>query len=114
MATNGESARQWLESNKHKASEQRIIQIRDNLQNKIEALAKAEEPTDPSEEQGLVEALDVMDAFIETRYGEPQPEESNAQLDYSSLTDSTANDAPVLNDTEKQKRFQQLLKNSKF
>lgn len=114
MATNGASAKQWLESNKHKVSEQRIIQIRDNLQKKIEALTKADELTDLSEEQGLLEALDVMDAFIETRYGASPAEESTAKLDYSSLVDSSDSGAPVLDTSEKQKRFQDLLKNSKF
>lgn len=114
MATNGASARQWLESNKHKVSEQRVLQIRDNLQKKIEALSKAEEPTDPNEEQGLVEALDVMDAFIETRYGESPAEESSAELDYSSLVETSDCGAPVLDSPEKQRRFQELLKSSKF
>ena len=114
MATNGASARQWLESNKHKVSEQRVLQIRDNLQKKIEALSKADELNDPNEEQGLVEALDVMDAFIETRFGEAPAEESTAELDYSSLVDSSGCEAPVLDTSEKQKRFQALLKNSKF
>lgn len=114
MATNGESARQWLESNKHKVSEERILHIRDNLQKKIEALAKADEPVDPTEEQGLVDALDVMDAFIERQFGESQPDESTAELDYSSLVDSSASEAPILDDSEKQKRFQALLKKSKF
>ena len=114
MATNGESARQWLESNKHKVSEQRIIQIRDSLQKKFETLTGADEPADPNEEQGLVEALDVMDAFIESRYGERPPEDSSAELDYSSLIDSSGCQAPVLDGPEKQRRFQELLKKSKF
>lgn len=114
MATSGESARQWLESNKHKVSEERVTQIRDNLQKKIEAHTKADELADPTEEQGLLEALDVMDVFIESRFGEPQPEESTAELDYSSLTESSTSEAPVLDNSEKQKRFQELLKSSKF
>lgn len=116
MATNGESARQWLEQNRGKVSKERILQIHENLLKKIDALNAADEAETADEHQGLLEALDVMEAYIEEQYGEtPTPETPEpVELDHSSLASEPSTDVPVLDDTEKKKRFQNLLKTGKF
>ena len=110
MATNGESARQWLEENKNQVSEQRIVQIRSNLVKKIDLLA--ESGNDMSDEyQGLLEALDVMDNWLQ-QGGTTQPAEPS-ELDYRSLVEEPSEPAPLLSPQEKRQRFQSLLKASK-
>ena len=111
MATNGESARKWLEANQHNASVERIQKIRDNIVAKLQRL----DDTD-TEHDGLVEALDVMDAhLIQLQQPESQSEESAdlPPLDYGLLVDHRQEATPQLNQEEKQKRFQDLLKKSR-
>ena len=114
MATNAESAKHWLENNKHKVSEARVTQIRDNLLRKIEAITETEENDNPDVHQGLLDALDVMDAFIHNQYGDPQSVQNSVAPDYSPLASNTPDEVPALDKPEKQKRFRELLKNSKF
>ncbi len=110
MATNGESARKWLKDNKEQASEQRIVQIRNNLVKKIDLLAESGE--DMSDEyQGLLEALDVMDDWLQQAVPETPAESSF--LDYSTLVAEATEPAPLLSPEEKRQRFQDLLKSSK-
>ena len=110
MATNGESARKWLEDNKEQASEQRIVQIRSNLVKKIDLLAESSEDV-ADEYQGLLEALDVLDEWLQHAV-QATPAEPSA-LDYSALAEEPAEPAPLLSPEEKRQRFQSLLKSSK-
>lgn len=107
MATNGESARKWLEENQHKVSIERIQQIRDNILARLQRLDDHEDGHD-----GLLEALDVMDAFIASQQ-QPEAVEESPPLDYSPLVDHQAKPAPQLSQEEKQQRFQELLKKSR-
>jgi|GEM_PF-6089706 len=111
MATNGESARKWLEENKEQASEQRIAQIRSNLVKKIDLLAESGE--DMSDEyQGLLEALDVMDEWLQ-RGTQETPAQPSAP-DYGALlVEEPTEPVPLLSPEEKRQRFQSLLKSSK-
>ena len=110
MATNGESARRWLEENQDKVSLERVRQIRDNIVNRLQSLDEQDET-----HEGLLEALDVMDEHLLVA---EQPETGNdaisAQLDSSPLVSNTTADAPHLSEDEKQKRFRQLLKTGKI
>ncbi|OED42927.1 hypothetical protein ACH42_11405 [Endozoicomonas sp. (ex Bugula neritina AB1)] len=115
MATNGESARQWLKDNKQKASESRIKQIRDNLNKKAHDLSNADDDDIDDQYQGVLEALEIMDTFIEKHFAPvPDTKETSAILDSSSLISDTSSDVPLLSSQEKQARFQALLKTSKF
>ena len=116
MATNGNSARQWLKQNHNKVTEQRIRQIRDNLEQKISTISHAEnDDMDDDAYQGLVEALEVMEAFILENY---PPAENSAELgpelDFSPLASDMGQDIPCLDSETKRNRFQALLKDSKF
>ena len=115
MATNGESAKKWLADNQQKISEPRVKQIRDSLEKKVNDLSNTDQDDLDDEYQGVLEALEVMDAFIRENYHPiPVPEENNIDLDSSSLTSDAPANAPVLNHQEKQARFQALLKDSKY
>ena len=107
MATNGESARKWLEEHQHKTSLKRIQQIRDNIFAKLQRLDDSDD-----EHDGLLEALDVMDGFIASQQ-QPEVAEDLPPLDYSPLVDHQADHAPQLSQKEKQQRFQKLLKKSR-
>ncbi|MGB1270842.1 MAG: hypothetical protein ACPG5T_02080 [Endozoicomonas sp.] len=116
MATNGDSARKWLEENKHQVTETRVLQIRNNLEKKINELPESDVDGLSEEHQGLLEALDVLEAFLQ--------EQSSARTATNEVTGITGIDAsplisepsepvPQLDDTEKKHRFQQLLKTGK-
>ncbi|WP_257285303.1 hypothetical protein [Endozoicomonas sp. SESOKO1] len=112
MATNGESARKWLEQNREQISEERILQIRSNLVKKINQISDADNLNESDEHQGLLEALDVMDAWLQER---AKPEETLAEasaLDYSPLIQEPSEPAPQLTREEKLRRFQNLLKDT--
>ncbi|WP_257280018.1 hypothetical protein [Endozoicomonas sp. ISHI1] len=110
MATNGESARRWLEENQDKVSLERIRQIRDNLSNKLQAVDESD-GTYP----GLLEALDVMDNYLLQEEGEATaPESEPASLDLSPLIPQSDHQPPQLSEQEKKLKFQQLLKTGKF
>lgn len=114
MATNGESARKWLEENQHNIPAERVQHIRDNIATKLQRL------DDPdSDHNGLLEALDVMDSFL---LQQQQPDtEGNSEnsvtepppLDYSPLVDHHSEAAPQLTPEEKRQRFQSLLQKAK-
>ena len=71
MATNGESARKWLAEQGDQVTVARVQQIKNSLQSKIEQMDQAE--TDGSETyRGLLEALDVVDAWL-TEQLNPEP-----------------------------------------
>ena len=115
MATNGESARQWLEDNQNKISESRVKQIRDSLDQKANDLSNAEQNDSEEEYQGVLEALDVMETFINEHYNHtPVSENEPTVLDYSPLGTNTDSEAPLLNQQEKKARFQDLLKSQKL
>ena len=112
MATNGESARKWLEANQHKTSPERIRQIRDNIVAKLQRL----DDTD-NEHDGLVEALDVMDAHLLQLEQQGKPEDHSESssddlppLDYSPLVNHHQEATVQLSPEEKHRRFQELLK----
>ncbi|MCL6269444.1 hypothetical protein M3P05_05730 [Sansalvadorimonas sp. 2012CJ34-2] len=114
MATNGSSARQWLADNGKTASSEELLRIRNAIAAKLDKL-----PEGHPEEDGLLEALDVMDEWRETR-NVSAPVASSLQdsdlpapqLDTSSLTPDLP-PAPKLSQEEKQTRFQKLLQKSK-
>ncbi|MCW7551544.1 hypothetical protein NX722_02565 [Endozoicomonas gorgoniicola] len=115
MATNGESARKWLEANQHKTSPERIRQIRDNIVAKLQRLDDTE-----NEHDGLVEALDVMDAHLLQLEQQDKPEDHSGSssddlppLDYSPLVNHHQEATVQLSPEEKQRRFQELLKKSR-
>ena len=104
MATNAESAKKWLEENQHKVSIERIQQIRDNIFAKLQRLDEHDD-----EHDGLLEALDVMDAFLASQQ-QPESAEELPPLDYSPLVNHQGEHTPQLSQAEKQQRFQELLK----
>ena len=112
MATNGESARKWLDENAELVSEQRVVQIRSNLAKKIDLLA--ESGGDMSDEyQGLLEALDVMDDWLQQGGTTQEAPAQPSDLDYRGLIEEPSEPAPLLSPEEKRQRFQNLLKASK-
>ncbi|WP_257263780.1 hypothetical protein [Endozoicomonas sp. ONNA2] len=113
MATNGESARQWLEQNREQVSEERILQIRNNLVKKIDQMVDADNMNVSDEHQGLLEALDVMDAWLQERASPRETATETSALDYSPLIQEPSETAPKLTQEEKQRRFQNLLKATK-
>lgn len=113
MSTNGESARKWLEENRESVSEDRVLQIRSNLVKKINQLAEPENMDPSDEHQGLLEALDVMDAWLHERAPPMEAQAEASELDYSPLIQESSEPAPQLSREEKLRRFQHLLKTSK-
>ena len=110
MATNGESARRWLEENQDRVSLERIRQIRDNIVDRLQTLDEQDEA-----HEGLLEALDVMDEhLIATEQPEPGNDAANVLLDSSPLVSSTPEDTPHLSSEEKQRRFRRLLETGKI
>lgn len=110
MTTNGESARKWLMENKKQVTEQRIIQIRDNLIKKINLLTETSEDISDAH-QGLLEALDVMDDWLQqTAQGEPA---EPSALDCGALVEEPSVPVPLLSPEEKRQRFRKLLESSR-
>ena len=107
MATNGESARKWLEENQQKVSIERIQKIHDNIFSRLQRLDDHDD-----EHNGLLEALDVMNAFLASQQ-QPEAAEDWPPLDYSPLVNHQAEHSPQLSQKEKQQRFQQLLKKNR-
>ncbi len=111
MATNGASARQWLAENGSGASLEALQRIRDAIAGKLDALAE-EHP----DEDGLLEALDVMDDWINSRHGSTQQAEPAAAslpvLDTGPLIPDLP-PAEQLSPEEKQARFRALLQNGR-
>ena len=113
MATNGSSARQWLAENGSSASPEQLLRIRNAIANKLDQL-----PEGHPDEDGLLEALDVMDEWQDSR-NQPNPASSSLNtsdapapvLDTSPLTPDVA-PAPQLSPDEKRTRFQELLSQS--
>ena len=115
MSTNGESARKWLEENRDYIKEPRILQIRDNLLKKIQQYEEQEEADTSEEYEGLLEALDVMESWLQENAA-PQPVKPPTELpalETTPLGHNAFSEAPVLSEQEKQKKFQDLLKSSK-
>ncbi|MTI12813.1 hypothetical protein [Sansalvadorimonas verongulae] len=115
MATNGESARQWLADKGSTASPDELLRIRTAIANKLDTM-----PEDHPDEAGLLEALDVMDEFMEkgkdaplaaaaAPLNSPSDETSAPALDTSPLIPDLP-PAEELSPAEKQARFQALLK----
>ncbi|WP_062260426.1 hypothetical protein [Endozoicomonas arenosclerae] len=110
MATNGESARRWLEENQEKVSLERIRQIRDNISSKLQNLDESDDTY-----TGLLEALDVMDNhLLQEEQASPTPEPESVSLDLGPLIPQTDAEAPQLSAAEKKLKFQQLLKTGKL
>lgn len=113
MATNGESARKWLEENREQVSEERILQIHSNLAKKINQLADSDNMDSSDEYEGLLEAMDVMDAWLQARATPAEEETEASELDYSPLVQEPSGPTSQLSREEKVLRFQSLLKSSK-
>ena len=116
MATNGESARQWLAEKGSKASPEELLRIRTAIASKLDTI-----PEDHPDEAGLLEALDVMDDWMEKGkvtataaepLGTPVDDASAPTLDTSPLVPDLP-PAEVLSKEEKQARFQALLEKAK-
>ena len=113
MATNGASARQWLAENGSKASKEQLLKIRSAITAKLKAITE-----DNPDENGLLEALDVMDNFLEgqqisatsvTDVNLSTDRDSTPALDTSPLTPNIPMAEP-LSAEEKRAKFQELLK----
>ena len=118
-STNGESAKKWLEENKEHITEQRIVQIRSSLEKKINQLiqaGKAETLELFDEYEGLLEALNVMDAWLQD-YSAPSSAVNDSPetvaLDYSPLVQEGTEPIPQLSPQEKRRQFEGLLQANK-
>ena len=109
MATNGQSARKWLEENGNKVSRDRVEQIRKNI---AEKLAKLDESDDSY--PGLLEALDVMDDHLNPAVEEEATPAADIKLDLGPLASESDFEAPQLSPDEKKARFKQLLKSGQL
>ncbi len=110
MATNGESAAQWLSEHGETTPLERLQQIRDNIATRLE-----DGKLDDEQHVGLLEALDVMDSYIIAK--ETSTTGSNSigiAPDLSPLYDNSADVSPILPEEEKKKRFNELLKAGKL
>ncbi len=115
MATNGASARQWLAEKGNSTPPDELLRIRNAIAAKLDKL-----PEGHPDEDGLLEALDVMDEWQENKKS-PNPaipslqggDGSEPALDTRPLTPDVE-PAPSLSPADKQARFQQLLKDSKM
>ncbi len=110
MATNGESARKWLKENGEQVTEQRIVQIRDNLVKKINLLSETSEDI-PDAHQGLLEALDVMDDWLQQTAQGGSADSST--LDCGALVEEPSVPVPLLSPEEKRQRFRKLLESTR-
>ena len=108
MSTNGESARRWLDDNQERVSEERIRQIRDNLAKKIDQISDSDTPSDAH--QDLLDALDVMDAWLDDNSPPSDTVPDNTALDYSPLIQEPTDVITPLSEEEKKQRFNDLLK----
>ncbi len=107
MATNGESARQWLKENHGKISSERIQLIRASINQKIDRLEPSNE-----EYEGFVEALDVIDHYLsELSRENDKSTKTDKDLDFSPLIPETSGHS-CLSEEEKTRRFRELLKTS--
>ncbi len=110
MATNGESAAQWLSEHGETTPLERLQQIRDNIATRLE-----DGKLDDEQHIGLLEALDVMDSYIITK--ETSTTGSNPidiTPDLSPLCDNSAVASPIMPEEERKKRFSELLKTGKL
>ncbi len=108
MATNGESAKQWLADNSGKVSIERMQQIIASIHKKLDAMNSSH-----SEYNGFLEALDVMDQHLLSLQGNSIHTIKNQEkiLDFSPLIpDKEIADA--ISPEEKTRRFRELLKTS--
>ncbi|WP_281645939.1 hypothetical protein [Parendozoicomonas sp. Alg238-R29] len=104
MATNGESARQWLADNGSTASQEELLRIRTAIATKLDAM-----PEEHPDEAGFLEALDVMDEWMEKGKTSEPENTTPSSLDTSPLVPDLP-PAEVLSEEEKQARFKALLK----
>ncbi|MRI34732.1 hypothetical protein EOPP23_17250 [Endozoicomonas sp. OPT23] len=110
MATNGQSAKKWLEENQGKASDERVQQIRNSI---AEKLTKLDDSDDSS--SGLLEALDVLDNYLQgPEETESATAEQDVKLDLSPLGSESNPDIPQLSPEEKQAQFRKLLKSGQL
>ncbi|WP_345198758.1 hypothetical protein [Kistimonas scapharcae] len=109
MATNGESAAQWLSEHGETTPVERLQQIRDNI------AAKLEDNIQDEQHIGLLEALDVMDSYIISKEALTTDNSPiDIRPDLSPLCDNRAATSPGLSEEEKKKRFNELLKTGKL
>ncbi|CAM3625656.1 hypothetical protein [Parendozoicomonas haliclonae] len=112
MATNGASARQWLAEHGQQKSADELQRIRNAIATKLEALSE-----DHPDEDGLLEALDVMDEWINNggqpvapaALGSNDAPAAEPMFDSSPLTPDLQ-PSEELSPAEKRARFQALLK----
>ncbi|MCX4025264.1 hypothetical protein H0A36_08160 [Endozoicomonas sp. SM1973] len=105
MTTSAASAKHWLETQGINEPRERIEQIAQSMLNK---LAKMDDE-DP-QQQGLIEALAVVEDYLASLPVTPQP---NVSWDTDPLGDPPADTIPQLTQAEKQQQFKQLLKQQK-
>ncbi|MDP0562420.1 MAG: hypothetical protein QS721_08875 [Candidatus Endonucleobacter sp. (ex Gigantidas childressi)] len=108
MATNGKSAQQWLKENQSDISVERVQLIMSSIHKKTDTL----QPDHP-EYEGLVEALDTMEQYLDAR-NKPQltfTEKPKNMLNSGQLIPNIQTQE-YLNPTEKARRFSELLKKS--
>ncbi|MDE1462931.1 hypothetical protein [Spartinivicinus poritis] len=105
MTTSAASAKQWLETQGINEPRERIEQI---AQNMLSKLAKMDDEN--PQQQGLIEALAVVEDYLASLPVTPQP---TINWDTSPLGDPSADAIPQLTQEEKQQQFKQLLKQQK-
>ncbi|WP_211829085.1 hypothetical protein [Kistimonas asteriae] len=110
MATNGESAAQWLSEHGETTPVERLQQIRDNIAAKLE-----DDIRDDEQHVGLLEALDVMDSYIISKEALSTGDSPiDIAPDLSPLCDNSDAASPTLPEEERKKRFSELLKTGKL
>ena len=109
MATNSESAKQWLKNNHKKVTTGRIKQIIVSLNNKINVLTP-----DNQEYVGLLEALDEMDRYLLSTNAPNKLyiKSKKNKLDSSALVREASVKPFTISIEEKNRRFKQLLEKS--
>ncbi|WP_163834823.1 hypothetical protein [Spartinivicinus ruber] len=102
MTTNAKSAKQWLETQGINEPRERIEQIAQNILNKL-----AELDDEHPQQQGLLDALAVVEDYLASLPPLPQP---SSNWDTTPLGDPPTDTIPQLSQEEKKQQFQQLLK----
>ena len=110
MATNGESARKWLLDNCKTITTEQVNRVRESLIKKIDQTPEPENNDLPDPHQGLLEALDVLDAWLlENTAASPKNLDETIPLDYRPLVTEPSEPINILTEKEKLREFHKLL-----
>ncbi|MCK5894559.1 MAG: hypothetical protein KAG53_09195 [Endozoicomonadaceae bacterium] len=110
MATNGESATNWLKEHGETTAPERLRKIRNSIASQLE-----ENSPDDQQHIELLEALDVMDDYlINNNAAVVNNRESASLTDLLPLCDNTTAPSPRLTEDEKKQRFKTLLNTGKL